>query len=296
MHVQFERSYDQEWTFTSISMNNRSSIFAIISLIIVLILFNCFLFSCVVQAYYQRSFVYLMLQDRHEVFENARLAAESSQEKLTAAQAELEPLPEQPYLVISIVERRLWLKKKGVVLFTAQVATGSGKTLVNLGGANIWKFDTPQGLLEVQEKVEAPIWVPPDWYYVETSKRLGASLVYLEPGQILKFSDGSTVRVQENQVVRHYPKGNDEILLASEQHNIVLDGKLLVPPIGSTARRYKYVLGPFSLELGDGYAVHGTDDPASIGHAVSHGCVRMHNEDITRLFPLVPTGTPVYIY
>ena len=36
--------------------------------------------------------------------------------------------------------------------------------------------------------------------------------------------------------------------------------------------------------------------PESIGQSVSHGCVRMRNEDIERLYPMVAVGTPVYIY
>jgi L,D-transpeptidase ErfK/SrfK len=44
-----------------------------------------------------------------------------------------------------------------------------------------------------------------------------------------------------------------------------------------------------------GYGIHGTDDPPSIGQAVSHGCVRMRNEDVEQLYPLVPIGTTVAI-
>ena len=36
--------------------------------------------------------------------------------------------PDQPYIVVSIEERRLWLKQGDQTLFTTQVATGSGKT------------------------------------------------------------------------------------------------------------------------------------------------------------------------
>jgi len=47
---------------------------------------------------------------------------------------------------------------------------------------------------------------------------------------------------------------------------------------------------------GDGIiAIHGTSNPASIGHNVSLGCVRLHNDMITRLHALVPMGTPVEI-
>jgi lipoprotein-anchoring transpeptidase ErfK/SrfK len=43
-------------------------------------------------------------------------------------------------------------------------------------------------------------------------------------------------------------------------------------------------------------AIHGTDNPASIGRAVSHGCVRLPNAALRRLFAATPAGTPVIIH
>ncbi len=43
-------------------------------------------------------------------------------------------------------------------------------------------------------------------------------------------------------------------------------------------------------------AIHGTNSPGLVGTSVSHGCVRMTNEDIDRLAGLVSVGTPVEIY
>src|SRR5450756_1480408 len=77
---------------------------------------------------------------------------------------------------------------------------------------------------------------------------------------------------------------------------IVVNGNIVIPPYGTTARRYMGVMGTRRLELGDGYGIHGTDHPESIGQSVSHGCVRLRNEDIERLYPMVAVGTPVYIY
>ena len=47
--------------------------------------------------------------------------------------------------------------------------------------------------------------------------------------------------------------------------------------------------------LGDGeLGIHGTNDPDhSIGHRVSQGCVRLRNEDIESLVPILQLGTPV---
>jgi lipoprotein-anchoring transpeptidase ErfK/SrfK len=42
--------------------------------------------------------------------------------------------------------------------------------------------------------------------------------------------------------------------------------------------------------------IHGTNDPAGLGHDVSHGCIRMSNAGISRLAHLLPLGTPVDIH
>jgi len=64
---------------------------------------------------------------------------------------------------------------------------------------------------------------------------------------------------------------------------------------------YAYGLSGFSTTLqtfngGDAViGLHGTNDPTSVGSDVSHGCIRLHNEDITALAKLLPLGTPVRI-
>ncbi|MEN6328132.1 MAG: peptidoglycan-binding protein, partial [Syntrophomonas sp.] len=45
-----------------------------------------------------------------------------------------------------------------------------------------------------------------------------------------------------------------------------------------------------------GYGIHGTNNPRSIGKAVSHGCVRMYNEDVIEVYRQTPIGTPVNIF
>lgn len=43
------------------------------------------------------------------------------------------------------------------------------------------------------------------------------------------------------------------------------------------------------------YGFHGTNDPASIGHAASEGCIRMRNEDVERLYEILPAGARVFV-
>jgi len=55
-------------------------------------------------------------------------------------------------------------------------------------------------------------------------------------------------------------------------------------------------MGAAALGLDRGnYAIHGTNNPASIGGFVSHGCIRMYNADIMDLYARVPIGAKVAV-
>lgn len=60
-------------------------------------------------------------------------------------------------------------------------------------------------------------------------------------------------------------------------------------PLGARAL-YLFANGADTL-----YRIHGTNEPQSIGKAVSSGCIRLLNEDIAHLFDLVEIGTPVIV-
>jgi lipoprotein-anchoring transpeptidase ErfK/SrfK len=63
----------------------------------------------------------------------------------------------------------------------------------------------------------------------------------------------------------------------------------VVPPGPSNPIKSRW-LGIFA-----GAGIHGTDEVWSLGHAVSHGCVRMSIPDVEALYPQVPVGAPIYI-
>jgi lipoprotein-anchoring transpeptidase ErfK/SrfK len=59
-------------------------------------------------------------------------------------------------------------------------------------------------------------------------------------------------------------------------------------------------LGARALYLWQGkvdtlYRIHGTNEPESIGHDVSAGCIRMRNDDVTDLYDRTPVGTKVVV-
>ncbi|HEY7508622.1 MAG TPA: L,D-transpeptidase [Vicinamibacteria bacterium] len=255
------------------------------------------LFAATGSAKLRRDVTRMVFEDNEDVLEAVRWGASTAEEQLERARGDAQAAsPDRPYLVVSIEERRVWYKQDGRVLFEAPVATGSGKTLVRDGGASVWKFETPRGRLVVRSKEESPVWVPPDWHYVEQARKRGLTVAKLDDGGAIPTADGGVITVSGNEVVKRGPDGSVRALQASDGREIVADGKIIVPPTYTSQRRYEGVLGTHRLNLGDGYALHGTNRPETVGQAVSHGCVRLRNEDIARLYELVAVGTPVYIY
>ncbi|MEP6551100.1 MAG: L,D-transpeptidase, partial [Gemmatimonadales bacterium] len=141
----------------------------------------------------------------------------------------------QPYLVVSMADHRLWYKQGKDVLFEAPVATGSGKELVG-GSAGQWRFETPRGRLLVKGKDENPAWVPPDWHYVEMANKKGLGLVHLSPGETIRTSDGGIITTQNGEVVKRYGSGAAVSLGGGvEGKEIIANGNIVIPPYGTTA-------------------------------------------------------------
>jgi lipoprotein-anchoring transpeptidase ErfK/SrfK len=93
--------------------------------------------------------------------------------------------------------------------------------------------------------------------------------------------------LDQNTIVKTYPVAVGRIALQTPQGEYTIINK--VPNPG----------GPFGvLWMGlskQHYGIHGTNDRSSIGKMVSHGCIRMFNEDVIELSKLVDIGTRVTI-
>ncbi len=247
------------------------TVWMLISGFIIAAILSVMLLTKTAELRYQRDVTRMVYSDNlgvlNEVKSKLGLTGDSLKSLMSQTAAEA---TDQPYIVVSMADHRLWYKQGKQILFDAPVATGSGKELV--GGAS------------------------PDWHYVEQAHKKGLGIVHLDAGEKIPTGDG-VLTTQNGDVVKRYNNGTTVSLGGGvEGKEIVVNGNIVVPPYGTTARRYMGVLGTRRLELGDGYGIHGTDHPESIGQSVSHGCVRMRNEDIERLYPMVAVGTPVYIY
>src|SRR5205807_2102711 len=97
--------------------------------------------------------------------------------------------------------------------------------------------------------------------------RRGGNVVFKA---ICSTGKGDTVVETSNGVDRELPAG--AMILAGNT--------IVIPPINVKQRHFAKVLGGFRLNLGDGYALHGTQQTAQLGRSVSHGCVRLGDKDL----------------
>jgi lipoprotein-anchoring transpeptidase ErfK/SrfK len=67
-------------------------------------------------------------------------------------------------------------------------------------------------------------------------------------------------------------------------------------PTDPAARVDPYSLGDYALSLGDGYLIHGTLYQRLLGRSVTHGCVRLGDDDLAAVYRAAVLGTRVYIY
>jgi len=220
--------------------------------------------------------------------------------------------PEQT-IIVSTAENRLRVRRGGHTIFEAVCSTGKGTSLEIAGRKMV--FDTPTGRFRIQSKEENPVWVPPDWHFVEEARKKNLEVVHLNPGDAIDAATGEPVsapasgvwsflkasksparvlKVKGTEVVEVSADGSERPLPPGE---LIRAGKtIVVPPPGSSQRKFDKVLGHFRLNIGNGYALHGTTATRELGRSVSHGCVRLSDPDIEKLFAMAKVGDQVVIY
>jgi hypothetical protein len=71
---------------------------------------------------------------------------------------------------------------------------------------------------------------------------------------------------------------------------------LPIPSANHPSRYETGTLGKYKLELGNGYMIHGTIYKRFIGQSVTHGCIRLLDEDLEAVYKTMAVGSKVYIY
>jgi L,D-transpeptidase YbiS len=93
-------------------------------------------------------------------------------EKVAAANDKLQKklaalTPKGQYIVIDTANNRVYLREGERTLRDMVASCGSGNVLVDPVGGRTWTFDTPRGQFQVKSKVNNPIWIKPDWAFIE---------------------------------------------------------------------------------------------------------------------------------
>ncbi len=148
--------------------------------------------------------------------------------------------PGQSYLVINTTDNKFSLYRNKKLIREGFCSSGSYTWLTDAEGSRQWIFKTPKGFFWIQQKMTSPLWIRPDWSFVE-------------------------------------------------------EGLPIPPP--SDESRYEYgVLGDYAMSLGDGYLIHGTLYKRFLGMPVTHGCVRLNDDDLEAIYNTLNIGSKVYIF
>ncbi len=147
--------------------------------------------------------------------------------------------PNEYFIIIDTAKNILYLNHGRRTILKAVVSCGSGMILKDPFGKREWVFETPRGVFTVQSKCEKPLWIKPDWAFIEERKPIPNSL---------------KERVEAG------------------------------------------MLGDYALGFGNSYFIHGTLYTRLLGKNITHGCIRMGDQDLKTLFKTVPIGTKVLIF
>jgi hypothetical protein len=148
--------------------------------------------------------------------------------------------PGQSYLVINTTDNRFFLYRNKKLAREGFCSTGSYTRLTSAEGSRHWIFKTPKGRFWIQQKITKPLWIRPDWSFVEEG--------------------------------------------------------LPIPPANDESRFEFGVLGEYAMSMGDGYLIHGTIYKRLMGMPVTHGCVRLDDDDLEAIYNTLNIGSKVYIF
>jgi L,D-transpeptidase YbiS len=148
--------------------------------------------------------------------------------------------PRGVYVVVDTARNRLSVRRGDRTVVAAVASTGSGARLIDpRQPTRGWRFDTPHGVFSITSKHVNPVWIRPDW-------------AFLEEG--------------------------------------------LPVPTSPRDRAEAGVLGRYALGFGNGYFIHGTLYTRLLGTNVTHGCIRLGDADLERVFRTVPLGATLLIF
>jgi len=118
---------------------------------------------------------------------------------------------------------------------------------------------------------------------------------------VISIPDRKLALVENGQVVRMFEVAVGAAVSPSPEGSFRIVNRLTSPTYYHTGKVIPAgkdnPLGTRWMGLSEkGFGIHGTNQPKSIGHAASHGCIRMAKKDLEELFELVRVGDGVEIH
>ncbi|MBN1384238.1 MAG: L,D-transpeptidase [Elusimicrobia bacterium] len=83
-----------------------------------------------------------------------------------------ELIDNQKYIIIDTKENILYIKQKGQILYRAKCSVGKGGVLRDKKTGRTWEFGTPRGIFTISKKTKDPVWIKPDWAFVEDNEEI----------------------------------------------------------------------------------------------------------------------------
>lgn len=114
----------------------------------------------------------------HASVPEASLDASALRKERRALEARLNAIkPRGGYVVVDRGNNRIYLRRGDSILVDAPASTGSGAILKETGGQKrTWVFDTPAGRFKILEKRADPVWIKPDWAFLEVGEPIPTRL------------------------------------------------------------------------------------------------------------------------
>ncbi len=184
--------------------------------------------------------------------------------------------------------------------------TPAGAELARFGSTNVNDYPTVFGVVGVVVRADCT----PSWYRVQLPVKPNGVLGYVRAGSLQLQRVGARIVVDIS----------DRQLTVYDHGKVTLTATVAVGSSATPTPTGRYYVnqrlipdntsGPFGpgaigisaysnvltgWTQGGPIAIHGTDEPGSIGHAVSNGCIRLPNATLRKVFTVAFAGTPVII-
>jgi hypothetical protein len=126
------------------------------------------------------------------------------------------------HILVDTRANKLYVKRGLKLLWQADCSVGRGGMLVDRKTGRRWEFVTPRGQFEVLGKMQKPLWIKPDWAFVETgekvpppedsSRRIEGEL----GGYVLNLGDGYLIHGTKNEEMLGRPVSHGCVRLGAD--------------------------------------------------------------------------------